>query len=560
MAASNESMDRATRVRGSATPNEASRKQKRPRFDPQTLQRWVLPIGIVFVVGVGGYLLVRWIDSSLTGAPFFSALMPNKADAMDAAFGNLAQSMVGILGLVITVVAIVVQLAAQRYTPKLVDLFINDRVNIAYFFLMVTTAIDTIVLSYSAKEPVLPYWNGVVLLVLMMSCLLLLLPYFQYLFFFLTPGNIIAIIRKNAKSAMERVSIASGKAKAQNLAPLQADVANSMEQISDISLAAVSQMDRNVALLSIRSLKDVMVDHLLVKRRMPDRWFIPQKEHFPGISSDFLHEIAVTRTWVEVKGFMDLELIFKMAIKDMPDGVSAIANGAKIVGMYAIRLRDSQVLANVIQFFNTFLRHAVNDRNPKAIYNLFYQYRLLAEEVLAVDLPLAERICFYFKYYGQTAQQYEIPMILITAAFDMADLMRRAYERNVPNLQTLVNTFLELDDNPATQANEFDLRSVRKAQLSFASFLVSKNDSQTVQRIFLDLKTEPKDRMMAIRKEMLAVTNRKFWEVTDRGVDFFYLDDEQKKYLEQFFTRYMEPYWAERERSAVPPAAALRQG
>jgi len=43
-------------------------------------------------------------------------------------------------------------------------------------------------------------------------------------------------------------------------------------------------------------------------------------------------------------------------------------------------------------------------------------------------------------------------------------------------------------------------------------------------------------------------------------VDFFYLDDEQKKYLEQFFTRYMEPYWAERERSAVPPAAALRQG
>jgi hypothetical protein len=245
---------------------------------------------------------------------------------------------------------------------------------------------------------------------------------------------------------------------------------------------------------------------------------------------------------------MDFELIFKIAIKEMPDGVSAIANSAKIVGLYAIRLKDQQVLANVIQFFNTFLRHALNDRNPKAIYNLFYQYRQLAEEVLKADRPLAERICFYFKYYGQTAQQYEIPMILITAAFDLSHLLQRAYENKVPNLTALVNTFLELDDTSATQANEFDLRSVRKAQLLFASFLVSKGDDQIVQRIFQDLKAEPKTRKREIRKEKLAVQNRKFWEITDRGVDFFYLDADQKKYLEIFFTRYMEPWWAEQDR------------
>jgi hypothetical protein len=554
-----EAMESTAPVGRKPAPSETSRGKMLRWFDPHTLRRWVVPIAFLFSLTVGGYLLLRAIDAIVAGAPFFSALFPNDADGIEGAVGNFAQVMVGILGLVITVVAIVVQLAAQRYTPKLVDLFINDRINIAYFLLMVTTSIYTMLLSYSAKEPVLPYWSGVLLLVLMVSNLLLLVPYFQYVFLFLTPGNIISIIRKNAKGAMERVSrSAAERIRPQELRRLQTDVANSMEQISDISLAAVSQMDRNVALLSIRSLKDVMVDHLLLKRRLPNRWFIPQKEHFPAISSDFLHEIAVTRTWVEVKGFMDLELIFKMAIKDMPDGVSAIANSAKVMGLYAIRLKDKQVLANVIQFFNTFLRHAVNDRNPKAIYNLFYQYRLLAEEVLSMDQPLAERICFYFKYYGQTAQQYQIPMILITAAFDLADLLRRAYERKVPNFQSLVNTFLELDDNPATQANEFDLRSVRKAQLSFASFLVSKNDTMTVQRIFQDLKAEPKPRMAAIRKEMLAVQNRKFWEVTDRGVDFFYLDEEQKKYLEEFFTRYMEPYWAEQEKLLAPSPAAAR--
>ena len=159
-------------------------------------------------------------------------------------------------------------------------------------------------------------------------------------------------------------------------------------------------MDRNVAVLSIRTLKEVLVDYLLIKRRMPRRWFYAQKEYFPALSSEFIKEIFATRVWVEAKGFMDMELIFKTAIKEMPDAVSAVANNTKILGLYAIRLKDFQVLANVIQFFNTFLRLAVNNRNPKAIYSLFYQYRMLAEEVLDVDQKLAERIAFYFKYYG----------------------------------------------------------------------------------------------------------------------------------------------------------------
>jgi len=534
----------------------ASPTLRKSGFDPQALKLWVFPVAILMVITIGGFFILRVIDSLASGVPFHSALFPADADAIQGAIGNFAQVIVGIVGLVITVVAIVVQLAAQRYTPKLVDLFINDKVNVAYFILMITTSIYTMLMNYTSMKPLLPYWSGVLLLVLMMTNLLLLAPYFKYVFQVLTPENIISIIRKNAKVAMELVTsgVAGSGKKKTDLRKLQQDVANSMEQISDISLSAVSQMDRNVALLSIRSLKDVMVDHLLLKRRMPNRWFIPQKEHFQAISSDFLQEIAMTRTWVEVKGFLDMELIFKMAIKEMPDGVSAIANNTKIVGLYAIRLKDKQVLSNVvIQFFNTFLRHAVNDRNPKAIYNLFYQYRLLAEQVLRVDPPLAQKICFYFKYYGQIAQQYEIQMSLITAAFDLAHLLQRAYEMKVPNLAELVTIFLEVDDNPATQANEFDLRSVRKAQLMFASFLLSKGDTAIVQRIFQDLKSEPKTRMAAIRKEMLAVKERKFWEVTDRGVDLFYLDETQKKFLEEFFTRYMEPHWAQLEQQVPPP-------
>jgi hypothetical protein len=119
---------------------------------------------------------------------------------------------------------------------------------------------------------------------------------------------------------------------------------------------------------------------------------------------------------------------------------------------------------------------------------------------------------------------------------------------NVPNLNALVTTFLEVDDNPATKANEFDLRSVRKAQLVFAAYLLSKGDQPLVDRILDDIKGEPRDRMMAIRNEMMAVKDRKFWEVTDRGVDFFYIDEEQKKHLNELYSRFIEPHYTQMEK------------
>ena len=498
-------------------------------------RHWVLPICFTFGITASTFILIRAVDASMSNDPtrILDLFFLTNADEVGDALGGVSEVLIAILGLVITVVAIVVQLAAQRYTPKLVDLFIADRVNIAFFVGMVVASMYSMLLIYSTPSNFLPFWGGLFLLLMSVLILSALVPYFNYVFLFLTPENIINIIRNNANVAMNKV--AGQKRSKGELARYQKEVANAMEQISDIALSAVSQMDRNVALMSIRSLKDVMVDHLILKRRMPARWFFAQREYFPALSIDFIKEIFTSRTWVEVKGFMDMELIFKTAIKDMPDAVSAVANNTKIIGLYAIRLKDQQVLSDVVQFFNTFLRQAVNNRNPKAIYNLFYQYRLLAEAVLAEDEKLGEKIFFYFKYYGQIAQNYNIPLILVTACFDLGYLLEKAYLMKAPNLNVLVKMFLEADDNPATQANEFELRSVRKAQLMFASFLHSQGDTQYLQSILDDIAGEPRDRLEAIHGEMKAVTDRKFWEVTDRGVDFFYMDEKKKEHLEEVY-------------------------
>lgn len=534
------------------TPSQSAagkreRRRLRDLYPRSLVTNWLVPALLVAGIVLVATLAFHWLDAVQTGERLSlkEIFFLNSPEDVGSALGNLSEVLVAVLGLVITVVAIVVQLASQRYTPKLVDLFIADRTNISFFVLMVVTALYSVVLIYATPHDFLPSWGALALVALSTLVLSLLIPYFAHVFYFLTPDNIINVIRGNGQRAMQ--TALDPKLKQPEMRKLQNQVAMAMEQISDISLSAVSQMDRNVALLSIRSLRDVMVDHLLIKRRMTKRWFVPSREHFPAISTEFFQELYTGRNWVEMKGFLDMDLIFKNAVRDMPDAVSAIATSTKIVGLYALKLRDEQVLNDCVQFFNTFLRHAINARNPKAIYNLFYQYRLLAEEVLSANPPLAEKIAFYFKYYGQTAQAYNIPLILITACFDLSTLLRRAYDRGVPNLQTLLTTFLEADDNPATQSNEFDLRSVRKAQLMFAAYLLSQGDTHYVHQIFVDTRSEPKDRMEQVRKEMMAVKDRKFWEVTDRGVDFFYMDEDQKRYLDQFFTQYLDPYYAEHE-------------
>ena len=46
---------------------------------------------------------------------------------------------------------------------------------------------------------------------------------------------------------------------------------------------------------------------------------------------------------------------------------------------------------------------------------------------------------------------------------------------------------------------------------------------------------ESPERLRSIREEMLAITAKDFWEVSDRGTNFDYLDDARKEKLREFF-------------------------
>ena len=41
--------------------------------------------------------------------------------------------------------------------------------------------------------------------------------------------------------------------------------------------------------------------------------------------------------------------------------------------------------------------------------------------------------------------------------------------------------------------------------------------------------------LASIRDAILAVTDRKFWEITDRGFNFDFVEPEMRKYVHEFF-------------------------
>ena len=54
------------------------------------------------------------------------------------------------------------------------------------------------------------------------------------------------------------------------------------------------------------------------------------------------------------------------------------------------------------------------------------------------------------------------------------------------------------------------------------------------------MKLDTTDRLRSIRDELLSIRSKDFWEITDRGTNFDYVDDERKTRLREFFDWFPE--------------------
>ena len=509
--------------------------------DPASLQiiRWVVPVsiflGITFLLFFVNALFD--FDWERSRSSFFPTILSTNPKHVADALGPFIELLAANLGIMITVVAIVLQLAAQRYGTRLIDLFLEDRSNRLYFIFMVSNLLYAIIINFSIKSEFFPFYAIESLLIFTLIEIALLPPYFLYVFKFLTPANLLSSIQKTNRESIRKMAVKHNYSYVQQY---QRETRNAIDQVTDTALSANSQMDRNLGLMAIGQVREMVLDYLEHKRKLPKIWFLAQQDFFVGLSSEFYREICDQRVWVEAKAFLDMELLFKTCIRNMPDAISAIALNTRTIGEAAIRSRDKFLLDMVVKFYNTFIRISLNDLNQRAIFNIYYQYRLLAESVFDFDPPLSRQIAFYFKDYGEIAlQQKGLPFVMYNAAFDLGVMVAKAFDKKLKNIREILLIFLELEDKIDKSKDLFALTGIRKSQLILASYLLSQGDQKLLPMIVEDLKNDPFDFLIQLRDSLLAVKNRKYWEITDRGYNFEYIDEEQKKFLQLFYRQYI---------------------
>lgn len=509
------------------------------------------------------------------------------------AVSALAAMIAAVLGIVITVVSIIVQLSADRYTG-VATMFLRDRTNRAVLVYYVIACVSAVWLSVSLHTAWVPRAFIVLIILATTFGLVLMLPYFQYVFRFLEPTNIVDRIRQEA---VRNVLLARPENAAQ-YAALQEASLKAMEELTDITSNSISGKDKIIASRAVDALKDYCLDYLEVKRTLlasidedggislsgsqsasqsdalatslttsltasmtgsfsrsqiaravgrarrsnADDWFrigdrIRDNPDFVAMAPESLADLETRRHWFEWKILRQYLGIYNEALKSMRDINYLIAIDTRYIGEKASEHGDHELIALVFRYMNSYLRSALNAKDVRTAYNVLNQYRLLCETMLRrgygeAALDGVKRMM----YYGNTSYDMALDFVTITVAFDVSSLCQVAHEIDALEHDEMLERFLELDQPLHVQNQERVVLGVRKAQVKLAAYYLTAGSEDKARLIAEDMTGEKSEVLLRIRHELEQVEDKDFWEIIDRGRDFEFIPLEQRVQMAEFFS------------------------
>jgi hypothetical protein len=513
----------------------AAADDEEKRVRARALRNWVLPFAIL---AAGVFLLVAMGHSADGARSIFRAMQHSEAGIESEVLGNVAQLVGQVLGVAISVVAIIVELAANRYTHRITELFFRARTNIIVMGLYVVSAVQPMWASFSAGAGAVPRLAAIIAMTLMTASVLSLLPYFAYVAAFVSPLEVIRRLRREALKIVESGPASESR---NDVERSQRAAAESSEQLTDVALNAMVHHDKAISMAAINAIGDLLKDYLEVKQRLPAGWFkmsgvLRNDPDFVSLAPVALQQIEESRTWFEFMLLRQYEMVYRQALNTHRELNYLIASNVRELAACAIERNDRAVQELAVKFFNTFMRATLNARDVRTGYNVLNQYRLLAELGLRRGVAgLPTSIARHFKYYGQLAFNMDLGFLLETAAYDLCAINELAFDLGAKERPDLLKVFLQVDKEGEGAKREIALRGVRKAQIKLATYYLHQRDEAAAKQVFRDMANENVQRLASIRDELLAVDSPHYWEVTDRGMNFDWLPDERRGRLLEFF-------------------------
>ncbi len=471
-------------------------------------------------------------------------LLSNNSNELLNALSSSNEVIIAVLALLITVAAIIVELAATRYSSRIIDLFIEDKFNLTILTYFIILNIHSLWIYYFAGNSLNIPYSALINTVLLTIGFILVMPYFAYLFQFLKPDNVISKIKENILKNLSQAK--STNIKKRKLKTLKNDISLAIEQISDIALKSIENKDSSIGIKAILTLKEIATNFLEIKDNIIDSFF--KIETYEYDQPDYVTLSDKVRTKIyhqhitfENKILKHYALIFSHSVNNIRDFTNMIAMSTRAIGIKAIQIKDINVINLIIKYFNTYLRTSLNHKDIRTAYNLLYQYKLFTIAVLNSEYSnIVANIVTYFKYYGLLFYQQKLGFILETVAHDICDICIEARKANWDNFEDILAIFLTVDQ-PSEEGLEEDksLRGVRKAQIKLAVYLLYINDIASTKIIVYDMIEEPLKRIESICNELMR-TKEEFWEIIDRGSNFDYIPEEWKNQIPKFIQIFKE--------------------
>jgi Predicted membrane protein (DUF2254) len=488
-----------------------------------------LLITLFFITLMVFWLEAAWDFSHATDPVTGEPVRLSQLRATPAMVRTLASSFAGayntLIALLLTFISLAIPITANLYTPKLIEIFIRDRINL---FVLCTCAIlaahNLFAFSLSFDQ-----WTGQVPFAIAVAGAifgwLLLLPYYFYVVSFIDPLTIIK--RVSHSLLLEFEDAAAGK---HPVATSQQRVNQKVANLGSVLLRAADRADRDVTFDAIRTHVLVLARVRNVKERLPAEFFKVSNDLLVGLSGDATDILSEGRTWLEHRIAIQLVLAFKSVLGKMPDGVSAMAQAVKNAAHEEACRRNDAVFDLLVRVLNCFMREAVKKKENASVFNVIYSYKALVRRLIGDRPECVPRLVGYLRYYAEYARGQGLPFIYELVSYELGELTERAYERKAAPARELLDAVL------AFGGAELSV-GLAKSRAILAAYFLERGFEQELEAVEASLRMVTPAVLEKAKRGILAVQERVFWELNDRGLNFDFVESQRRTRVTEVFDR-----------------------
>ena len=506
-------------------PSLSLEELARPRRRALTglfLRPFVLAI-VAFALFFGVEFYLEWRRAGYPGWHALSwAAAGNNAKLVDA-LSPIARAYNNLLAMLLATIGFAIPLTANMHTPKLIEMFLRDRINRLVLTFIAFGAAHVLWVSYIIGPAFAPTWAIAAAVYVALVGWAVLIPYFFYVVRFIDPSRLVIRLRDASTRAVER----AGRRK-MDPAAAQHELSTRIGQIGTITIKSLDRNDRDVAAEGAWALK-VLLDHYgRHKERMPREWFVVDRSSFVGFSEQALDMLVEAKTWYEMKVLQQLELAYLRALHGPTDTVAVFSDALRVIASRSHDRHDEQALRLEIRFFNNFLREAIRSGELRAVYDVLHQYRQLARTIIERD-DLVVEIGRHLTYYAGMARTYGMVFAPQLAVFDLGYITRRAYDSQRRAAPALLAQALSLPHRTGADVHSMAV----KAKLILGAYLLETQREAEAEFVRKNLRDVDPDEFERAEADLLSA-DRSFFEVTDRQHNLEYVPPERRESLRRF--------------------------